>query len=481
MRQRGGTPSSSPLSSSSTAPPTSATTTRTTTTPTAAHATAVATAASSASMAFVSRVSRIVDEAAPSVKTVGMTCVAFLICNMDKVNMSIAVVPMARDLGWSPTISGLVQSSFYYGYSIAQLPSGLLAKRFSGQKLLPLGVLLWSAATFAIPFAAHFGSNAAAATADAVVGTADIGNPLLPLFLCRFLVGLGEGTSPSSAVNIIATSVPVEARARATTLVFGSLNVGSVVGLLLAPTLIENLGWESVFTLFGSIGIVWCGIWWKLSSDGLLAPVETERSVDSGSTAIAAPGAASNNAGLPWRRFIDCVPLRALTYTHFCNNWSGFVMLSWIPTYLSQVFRFDLSHAAYISILPPLASALFGTLAGQLADFLIANTGMSTTTVRKSVQLVAFIAPALCLVKIMAMTADAGGDVGATDQTDIIVLLTLALGLGAFSLAGLFCNHQDLSKKYASVLLGLTNTAGASPGIIGVAFTGYMLGTIQCT
>ncbi len=50
--------------------------------------------------------------------------------------------------------------------------------------------------------------------------------------------------------------------------------------------------------------------------------------------------------------------------------------------------------------------------------------------------------------------------------------MSLSLGLASFSLAGLYCNHADLSPRYASVLLGLTNTSGALPGIVGVAFTG---------
>ena len=51
-------------------------------------------------------------------------------------------------------------------------------------------------------------------------------------------------------------------------------------------------------------------------------------------------------------------------------------------------------------------------------------------------------------------------------------LVALSLGLASFSLAGLYCNHADLSPRYASVLLGLTNTTGALPGIVGVAITG---------
>jgi ACS family sodium-dependent inorganic phosphate cotransporter len=35
--------------------------------------------------------------------------------------------------------------------------------------------------------------------------------------------------------------------------------------------------------------------------------------------------------------------------------------------------------------------------------------------------------------------------------------------------------HQDLSPKYASALLGITNTAGALPGVLGVTSAGYLL------
>ena len=54
-------------------------------------------------------------------------------------------------------------------------------------------------------------------------------------------------------------------------------------------------------------------------------------------------------------------------------------------------------------------------------------------------------------------------------------LITGGLGLASFSLAGLYCNHADLSPRYAPVLLGLTNTSAAIPGIIGVTVTGAIL------
>jgi len=57
----------------------------------------------------------------------------------------------------------------------------------------------------------------------------------------------------------------------------------------------------------------------------------------------------------------------------------------------------------------------------------------------------------------------------------IVALLSLAFALGAWARAGLYCNHQDLSPKYAGALLGLSNTAGALPGILGVTAVGFLL------
>lgn len=82
---------------------------------------------------------------------------AFVLCNMDKVNMSVAVIPMAKELGWSATARGVVQSSFFWGYTLTQVPAGWMSTRIGGEKVLFAGVLLWSLGTFIAPSAAHVG------------------------------------------------------------------------------------------------------------------------------------------------------------------------------------------------------------------------------------------------------------------------------------------------------------------------------------
>ena len=68
--------------------------------------------------------------------------------------MSVAIIPMAQNFGWSPSISGLVQSSFFWGYMASQVPGGYLASSMGGRRVLPTGVGIWSLATVALPFLA---------------------------------------------------------------------------------------------------------------------------------------------------------------------------------------------------------------------------------------------------------------------------------------------------------------------------------------
>ena len=56
-----------------------------------------------------------------------------LACNIEtlplQVNMSVAVIPMAEELGWSASDRGLVSSAFFWGYSATQVPAGYISTK----------------------------------------------------------------------------------------------------------------------------------------------------------------------------------------------------------------------------------------------------------------------------------------------------------------------------------------------------------------
>ncbi|XP_068332794.1 ascorbate transporter, chloroplastic-like [Pyrus communis] len=79
---------------------------------------------------------------------------AFLLCNMDRVNMSIAILPMSQEFNWNSATVGLIQSSFFWGYLLTQILGGILADKIGGKRVLGFGVIWWSVATILTPIAA---------------------------------------------------------------------------------------------------------------------------------------------------------------------------------------------------------------------------------------------------------------------------------------------------------------------------------------
>ncbi|XP_058111464.1 probable anion transporter 6, chloroplastic isoform X2 [Magnolia sinica] len=392
-------------------------------------------------------------------KVVVTTSLAFVICNMDKVNLSIAIIPMSHQFGWNASMAGLVQSSFFWGYALSQLPGGWLAKSFGGRRVLEIGVLTWSLATILVPSVAGY---------------------MPGLVFSRILVGIGEGVSPSAATDLIARLIPLQERSRAVAFVFGGLSIGSVLGLILAPPLIQNFGWESVFYIFGFLGVLWClgfqlvkegqspivgeyisGMSHGITTGSFLTSISTR---EKWSTSLREVGASLKD--VPWKAFFRSPAVWAMIYAHFCGSWGHYTCLSWLPTYFSEELDLNLTEAAWVSVLPPMASILVTSIAAPFADNLI-SSGVETTTVRKICQAIAFISPAACMI---LSSVDLG-----LPPWEVVAILTSGLGLSSFALSGLYCTHQDISPEYASILLGITNTIGAVPGIVGVALTGYLL------
>lgn len=372
--------------------------------------------------------------------------VAFVISNMDKVNMSLAIIPMAREFGWGPSVAGLVQSSFFYGFLLSQIPGGVLCSKFGGRAVLPKGVGLWSAATLGLPYLA---------------GT------IPGICAARAAVGLGESVAPSAATDIVGRSVPKEERSRAIAFVFGGMNVGSIAGLLVVPFLIDHFGWASVFTTFGCMGGLWV-LWFgdilqdiREKDPELYQRMEPKVAPEVPSSG--ADGKEADNESIPWRAIVRSTQVQALAVAHFSTNWFGYTMMAWLPSYITATLKLDIAGAAQVSMVPPIVAYFCAILSGQAADGLIAS-GWETAKVRKLIQGIACLGPSAFLV----------GGVASHDPTTEVGCVALAIGVASFCMGGLYSNHQDLSTKYSSFLLGLTNTSAAIPGILGVWLTGFL-------
>ncbi|XP_021891774.1 sodium-dependent phosphate transport protein 1, chloroplastic isoform X3 [Carica papaya] len=285
---------------------------------------------------------------------------AFLLCNMDRVNMSIAILPMSAEFNWNPATVGLIQSSFFWGYLLTQIAGGIWADTVGGKLVLGFGVVWWSIATSLTPVAAKLG---------------------LPfLLVSRAFMGIGEGVAMPAMNNILSKWVPVAERSRSLALVYSGMYLGSVTGLAFSPFLIHQFGWPSVFYSFGSLGIVWFSVWLNKAQS---SPVEDPQLRPEERSLIAKDCASKEPVKIiPWRLILSKPPVWALIGCHFCHNWGTFILLTWMPTYYNQVLKFNLTESGLFCVLPWLTMAFSANLGGWIADTLVSK-GLPVTTVRK--------------------------------------------------------------------------------------------------
>jgi MFS family permease len=367
---------------------------------------------------------------------------AVFICYVDRVNISLAIIAMTGEFGWSKTTSGFVMSSFFIGYLLTQVPGGLLSGRFGGKHVLACGVILWSLFTALTPPAAYAGFAA--------------------LITARILMGMGEGVTFPAIYALFARWVPAHSRARAVGLVFSAIPLGVITAQLATPVLVTSFGWPWAFYAFSVLGLVWWAAWQPLVHS---TPADHPRMTEAELRELAdEPTAMAPGDTPPARVLLGSTAVWAIVIGHFCNNWSGYVMLSWAPVYLLERFDVDFHSIGLYVMAPSIVSFLSLNVAGALGDKLIAR-GVPVVRVRKLMQSVGFGGTAAALLALtQVQTAEAA-----------VVVMCVATLVGSAVAAGFICNHLDIAPRHAGAVMGLSNTAGTIPGVIGVTASGWLV------
>ena len=374
---------------------------------------------------------------------VGFCFLATFICYIDRVNISVAIIPMAEEFGWSATTKGYVLSSFFVGYLLAMIPMGWLANRFGGKLLLGAALMGWSVFTFLTPVAA--------------------GVSLTALLITRILMGMGEAASFPGVYNLLGRWIPKAEKSRAAAVNLTGIPLGTVFALSTTGLLVNAWGWQSVFYVFGAAGIVFALIWMRVvSAKPSLHPTMTdeERSL----LAELETTDEQEKAPIPWALFLRHPAMWALIVNHFCANWTLYLFLAWLPSYFRDAQQLSIAGSGLFAIGPWVCQFVAGNACAIIADRWIAS-GKSVTFVRKFMQCCGLIGGAALLLAASQAT------------TPGMALFTLcaAFAVASMTWAGFACNHLDLAPRHADVLFSITNIGGTLPGIVGVALTGMLV------
>ncbi|MBT8079537.1 MAG: ACS family MFS transporter [Gammaproteobacteria bacterium] len=371
-----------------------------------------------------------------------MGFLAVFVCYIDRVNISVAAIAMQDQFGWSDTTKGVVLSSFFIGYILTLAAAGWAANRFGTKRVLGFAVVWWSLFTIITPLAAYASF------------------PLL--IAARIALGLGEAATFPAGYGILSKWFPPVERSRAIALLMSGIPIGTLFALMTTGWIVTNYGWPAAFYGFGMLGFVWAAAWYLLIHE---SPAEHPGISDAERQLIAAGAPQTvERKPVPWGQFIRLGAFWALIVNHFCSNWVLYIFLAWLPSYFRDVQGLSISGAGIYSAAPWLTMFLMTNVSAWIADTML-KKGISTTAVRKIMQSIGLLGTAVFLLLVRDVSS----------ATVAVVYMSAALGLAAFTIPGFGTNHLDIAPKYADVLVGITNTFGTIPGIVGVALTGWIV------
>ena len=379
-----------------------------------------------------------------------MTVLAVYICMIDRIAISIAIIPMAEDNGWSPTVQGAVMSAFFLGYVTLQIPAGYLSDRFGGKWVLGLGVLFWSLFTLLTPASAALG--------------------ITVLLACRFLMGVAEAVTWPSIYSLYSRWVHPDRRASAVGLMNSGISGGAVIALICTPWLISVWSWQGAFYLYGVLGILWFAVWAPLARSRPADKTDWDTADAVLAAAEAGSGADQNDVSaqpvyprLTVRGMLRSRAVWAVAVAHVCINWSLYLVLSWFPTFVNRELGADLQLAGFLALAPTIVSLVMAPLAGRLFDRLVAK-GHDRLKVRRVMQSLAFVG---ITAAMMAITL--------TDSLVLsVTVITLSNALTAFSIGGFATNHLDIAPNQSGLLMGVTNTLAAVSSSASVFVSGWI-------
>ena len=359
--------------------------------------------------------------------TVLLLAAGLAIAYVDRTNLSVALAAadFKQYFHFSDEQRGLLNSVFFWSYTLLQIPAGLIVDRFGVKLPVTVALLFWCVVS--------------AATGSAAV--------LWQLIALRLLLGVGEAVVFPAGLSWIHRNVDEERRGLAAGLFVGGTKWGPAIAAPLAAWLVSHLGWRSMFRIVGLGGLVWLLPWVWLAEDGV-RPARRAR------------------GGVP------VVPMRALLQSRiiwgtlagtFCYNYFLFFSITWLPAYFVERRHLSLDSMGIYTMFSFVGTAVVAILAGAAADWRIARGGDAAATRRW-----------FTIAGLLLASTEVFGALADSNQVAVFFALFSMAGLG-LATANYWALTQTLVPRAAAGrVAGLQNTALNLAGIVAPLITGWL-------
>jgi ACS family D-galactonate transporter-like MFS transporter len=363
-----------------------------------------------------------------------------LVNYFDRVNLSVSHLALYSTFGISDIAFGYLSGAYNWTYALCQLPVGPLLDRLGIKRIGRISTLLWSIASFGAALSSGVGS----------------------FFGARLLLGVGEAPTFPANAKAIGYWFPVSERGLATSLFDAAAKSASAIGVPILGLLLLRVGWRWSFAMTGALSLVYLAVFWKFyrdpNDDPDLSPEERRYIADeSHQQTVAAPP--SSLRYLIRQRKVLGLALGLGSY-----NYVFYLLLTWLPSYLSSALHIDLLHSFLYTGVPWLIATGTDLLGGWGSDTLI-QRGWSASRVRKTV--------------LLCGTAFGLGILGASNaHTPASALIWISISIGGLAAAapvGWSIPSMIAPQGSVGTVGGIVNFSNQISGIAAPIITGYLV------
>lgn len=373
--------------------------------------------------------------------------VGVLVNFFDRVNLSVSQDALHASFGLSMIAFGFLASAYSWTYALMQIPAGVLLDRFGVRKIGCVSTLLWSAASFG----------------------AAISTGLAGFFGARFLLGIGESPTFPANAKALGYWFPQAERSLATAITDAAAKFSTAIGVPFLGLLLLRFGWRWSFAATGLISffyfVLFYWTYFNPSSEKGLSAEEFQLIREGGTQAEGA----SRKSGEPARGARLGYLLRqpkvyGLGLGWGAYNYSFYLLLTWLPSYLAISHHVDLLHSVMYTSVPWLFATVTDlAVGGWLVDELI-RRGFDSSRVRQTVLVVG--------------TGFGLGILGAARATSpLVALFWISISLGglaaaapvAWTVPSLIAPRESVGR-----LGGIVNFCGQLGAISAPIVTGYV-------
>ena len=365
-----------------------------------------------------------------------------LVNYFDRVNLSVSQAALYTSFGISTVTFGYLAGAYNWTYALCQLPIGVFLDKFGVRRVGRISTAIWSIASFA----------AAASTG--------IGG----LFGARLLLGVGEAPTFPANAKAIGYWFPSKERSFATSIFDAAAKFASAIGVPVIGALLLRIGWRWSFAATGLVSMLYFLLFSMVYCDPQDDPLLTEAErtyisdVDPTAQHEAEPPAASPGYLIRQRKVLGL----ALGFGSY--NYTFYLLLTWLPSYLSFALHIDLLHSFLYTGVPWLFATVTELASAWGADRLI-QRGWNANRVRKAV--------------LVCGTAFGLGILGAAHaHTATRALIWISVSLGGLSAAasiGWSIPSMIAPRSSVGTVGGIINFSNQLSGIAAPIITGYVI------